>query len=169
MYIMAVTAAVFSLLAGVSTGSLSIPFSSIIEILASQWLGMPLSSDVPSDWVPIVMAIRLPRVVLAFLVGASLALAGAAFQGLLKNALADPYTLGVSSGASVGAVLVIFLGWQWPLFGTFTLPIVSIVCGMATLAAVLAFTRAVDRRMSVETIILAGIIFGAFLAPSFRS
>ncbi|WP_370454545.1 FecCD family ABC transporter permease [Geobacillus sp. C56-T2] len=164
MYILAVTAAVFSLLAGVSTGSLSIPFSSIIEILASQWLGMPLSSDVPSDWVPIVMAIRLPRVVLAFLVGASLALAGAAFQGLLKNALADPYTLGVSSGASVGAVLVIFLGWQWPLFGTFTLPIVSIVCGMATLAAVLAFTRAVDRRMSVETIILAGIIFGAFFS-----
>ncbi|ATO38599.1 ABC transporter permease [Geobacillus thermodenitrificans] len=164
LYIAAAAAAVFSLLIGISTGSLSIPFSSIIGILAAEWFGMPLPADIPADWVPIVMEIRMPRVVLAFLVGASLALAGAAFQGLLKNALADPYTLGVSSGASVGAVLVIFLGWQWPLFGTFTLPIVSILCGMATLAAVLAFTRAVERRMSVETIILAGIIFGAFFS-----
>ncbi|WP_184318284.1 FecCD family ABC transporter permease [Geobacillus subterraneus] len=164
IYIVAAAAAVFSLLVGISTGSLSIPFSSIVRIVAAEWFGMPLPADIPADWVPIVMAIRLPRVVLAFLVGASLALAGAAFQGLLKNALADPYTLGVSSGASVGAVLVIFLGWQWPLLGTFTLPIVSILCGMVTLAAVLTFTRMVERRMSVETIILAGIIFGAFFS-----
>jgi iron complex transport system permease protein len=165
MYIIAVTVAAVSLLLGISIGSLSIPFSTIIKILFSAWLGLPLSGgDAPDDLVQIVMMIRLPRVVLAFLVGASLAVAGAAFQGLLKNALADPYTLGVSSGASVGAVFVIFFGIQLPLFGTFTLPIVSILFGLATLALVLLFTRAVERQMSVETIILAGIIFGAFFS-----
>jgi iron complex transport system permease protein len=123
-----------------------------------------LTDDIPSNFVQIVMAIRLPRVVLAFFVGASLAIAGAAFQGLLKNALADPYTLGVSSGASVGAVFVIFFGIQLPLLGTFTLPIVSIIFGLATLVLVLLFTRAVERKMSVETIILVGIMFGAFFS-----
>ena len=78
----------------------------------------------------IVMNIRLPRVLLAGLVGASLAIAGAAFQGLLRNPLADPYTLGVSSGASVGAVMTIFFGISLSALGGFTLPIFSIVvCG----------------------------------------
>ena len=63
----------------------------------------------------IVLSIRLPRVLLAGLVGASLAIAGAAFQGLLRNPLADPYTLGVSSGASVGAVVPYFLIYRFLL------------------------------------------------------
>lgn len=164
MYLAAIAVVILSLLLGISIGSLSIPFSIIIKIFLSQWFGLPLTNDIPSNFVQIVMAIRLPRVVLAFLVGASLAIAGAAFQGLLKNALADPYTLGVSSGASVGAVFVIFFGIQLPLFRTFTLPIVSIIFGLVTLVLVLLFTRAVERKMSVETIILVGIMFGAFFS-----
>lgn len=164
MYAVAIMVVIISLLLGISIGSLSIPFSAIMKIFLSQWFGLTLPDDVPRDFVQIVMAIRLPRVVLAFFVGASLAVAGAAFQGLLKNALADPYTLGVSSGASVGAVFVIFFNIQLPLFGTFTLPVVSIVFGLATLVLVLLFARAVERKMSVETIILVGIMFGAFFS-----
>ena len=69
----------------------------------------------------------MPRVILAGLVGASLAIAGAAFQGIIKNPLADPYTLGVSSGASVGAVATLFFGISVPFLGMYTLPVFSMI------------------------------------------
>lgn len=81
MYILAVTAAVLSLLVGVSTGSLSIPFSSIVRILAAEWFGAALPRHIPADWVPIVMAIRLPRVVLAFWSGRHWRWPGPRFKG----------------------------------------------------------------------------------------
>ncbi|HZG60335.1 MAG TPA: iron ABC transporter permease [Anoxybacillus sp.] len=164
LYVIAFFIACFAILLGISIGSLSIPFSSIMEIFLHTLFGVPLDKEIPPNIVQVVMSIRLPRVVLAFLVGASLALAGAAFQGLLKNALADPYTLGVSSGASVGAVFVLFFGIQIPFIGKFTLPAVSIITGLCTLFLVLAFARAVERKMSIETIILTGIIFSAFFS-----
>ena len=111
----------------------------------------------------IVLNIRLPRVILAGLVGASLAIAGAAFQGLLRNPLADPYTLGVSSGASVGAVLTLFFQLSIPIIGSFTLPLLSILFSWVTIFLVLAFARKIERSMKVETIILTGIIFSSFL------
>lgn len=107
--------------------------------------------------------IRMPRVVLAGLVGAALAIAGAAFQGLLKNPLADPYTLGVSSGASVGAVMTLFFGISIPFLGMFTLPVLSMIGALITMLAVMGFARLVDRSMKMETVILTGIIFSSFL------
>lgn len=111
----------------------------------------------------ILWKIRLPRVLLAGLVGASLAIAGAAFQGLLKNPLADPYTLGVSSGASVGAVMTLFFSLSIPFIGVFTLPVLSMVGATITMFLVIGFAHLVDRSMKMETIILTGIIFGSFL------
>ncbi|MGM0896862.1 MAG: FecCD family ABC transporter permease [Bacillota bacterium] len=107
--------------------------------------------------------IRMPRVVLAGLVGAALAIAGAAFQGLLKNPLADPYTLGVSSGAAVGAVMTLFFGISIPFLGMFTLPVISMIGALITMLAVMGFARLVDRSMKMETVILTGIIFSSFL------
>jgi iron complex transport system permease protein len=107
--------------------------------------------------------IRMPRVVLAGLVGASLAIAGAAFQGLLKNPLADPYTLGVSSGASVGAVMTLFFGISAPFLGIYTLPVMSMLGALLTMLAVMAFAKLVDKSMKMETVILTGIIFSSFL------
>ncbi|MGO1057564.1 FecCD family ABC transporter permease [Planococcus sp. FY231025] len=107
--------------------------------------------------------IRMPRVVLAGLVGAALAIAGAAFQGLLKNPLADPYTLGVSSGASVGAVMTLFFGISIPFLGIYTLPVMSMVGALLTMLAVMAFAKLVDKAMKMETVILTGIIFSSFL------
>lgn len=111
----------------------------------------------------IVLNIRLPRVILAGLVGAALAIAGAAFQGLLRNPLADPYTLGVSSGASVGAVLTLFFQVSIPFVGEFTLPVMSILFSILTIFLVLLFARKIEHSMRVETIILTGIIFSSFL------
>jgi len=107
--------------------------------------------------------IRMPRVVLAGLVGAALAIAGAAFQGLLKNPLADPYTLGVSSGASVGAVMTLFFGISVPFLGNYTLPVMSMLGALLTMFAVMSFAKLVDRSMKMETVILTGIIFSSFL------
>lgn len=109
------------------------------------------------------MLSRLPRVVLAGLIGGALAISGAAFQGLLRNPLADPYTLGVSSGAALGAVVVIFFQLNIVLLGTFTLPIISILFACLTIVLVLLFSQVVQRSFSVETIILSGIIFSSFL------
>ncbi|ASA95633.1 MULTISPECIES: FecCD family ABC transporter permease [Anoxybacillus] len=159
-YMTASIIAIVALLLGISIGSQSIPFSSIWDTLSHHLFHTPM--DVPATISQIIIAIRVPRVVLAFLIGASLALAGVAFQGLLKNVLADPYTIGVSSGAAVGAVLVFFFQLHLSFLGRFTLPIVSIMCALVTLLFVLLFARLAERNMGIETIVLIGIIMNAF-------
>lgn len=146
---------------------------SAVTLVIAVWLGVSIGTvkiPIQTFWdgsdpklTNILWKIRMPRVVLAGLVGASLAIAGAAFQGLLKNPLADPYTLGVSSGASVGAVVTLFLGLSIPFLGSYTLPVFSMAGAALTMFLVLGFARLVDRAMRMETIILTGIIFGAFL------
>ncbi|MGG0645147.1 iron ABC transporter permease [Sporosarcina gallistercoris] len=136
---------------GVSIGSVHVPISTL-------W-----NQGADTTATNILWKIRLPRVILAGLVGASLAIAGAAFQGLLKNPLADPYTLGVSSGASVGAVMTLFFGISIPVLGLYTLPVFSMVGAAITMFLVLGFAKLVDRGLNMETIILTGIIFGSFL------
>lgn len=163
IYGLAVLFLVFTLLLGVAIGSVPISFPAIYHIFLSELLHVSSAGSLDPTDVSIVMDIRLPRVVLAGLVGASLSIAGAGFQGLLKNPLADPYILGVSSGSAVGAVLVLFFGITIPLLGSFTLPVVSIVFGLLTILLVLAFVRLVNRSLSVETIILTGVIFSSFL------
>lgn len=149
-YSFAFLSVIFSFALGVSNGSASIPFLDVFTF----W-------TLDDSMKNIILNIRLPRVILAFLVGASLSISGAAFQGLLKNPLADPYTLGISSGASVGAVFVLFYGIS--LFGIFTLPIASIICGFFTVLIVILFARIVQKSISIETLILTGIIFSSFL------
>ncbi|CAM4169898.1 FecCD family ABC transporter permease [Lederbergia lenta] len=161
-----VVASGFLLLAmflGISIGSVRVPFADIAAIIGTRVLHLPLSEQIDSMHTNIVMNIRLPRVLLAGLVGASLAMAGGAFQGLLRNPLADPYTLGVSSGASVGAVCVLFFHISIPFAGIFTLPLVSIIAAFITIFLVLIFARSIEPSMKVETIILTGIIFSSFL------
>ncbi|MGN7478203.1 FecCD family ABC transporter permease [Solibacillus silvestris] len=147
---------------------------SLALLLCSMWIGISFGTvDIPISTLwdgatnpvaySILWKIRMPRVILAAIVGASLAIAGAAFQGLLKNPLADPYTLGISSGASVGAVSTIFLGISIPMLGVFTLPIFSMAGAACTMVIVLTFARLVDRSMKMETLILTGIIFSSFL------
>ena len=150
-YIVSAAALIVAVWLGVSIGSVKIPISTL-------W-----NAGADATATNILWKIRMPRVVLAGLVGASLAISGAAFQGLLKNPLADPYTLGVSSGASVGAVMTLFFGISIPILGTYTLPVFSMVGAALTMFLVLGFARLVDRAMRMETIILTGIIFGSFL------
>ncbi|MCM3584424.1 iron ABC transporter permease [Mesobacillus maritimus] len=162
-YILATAFLFIAILMGISIGTVSVPVFDILNIIGAEVFRFPPNEQINPMHSNIVMNIRLPRVLLAGLVGASLAIAGAAFQGLLRNPLADPYTLGVSSGASVGAVVTLFFGVSIPFVGMFTLPVLSILFAFLTIIIVLIFARRIDRGMKVETIILTGIIFSSFL------
>lgn len=113
----------------------------------------------------IILDIRLPRAVLGMLVGASLAVSGVVMQGLFRNPLADPGLVGVSSGASLGAVLLIVLGSAvfgplFALFGFYALPVAAFIGGLVT---TLLLYRIATRggQTSVATLLLAGIALGA--------
>jgi iron complex transport system permease protein len=108
--------------------------------------------------VAIVRAIRLPRLTLALIVGAALGMAGAALQGSLRNALAEPYLLGVSGGAAVGAVLAFAAG----LRDASAIPIFACLGAGASVGAVLLIARAAGGRADPRVLIMAGVIMGAF-------
>ncbi|AYV69116.1 ABC transporter permease [Niallia circulans] len=163
-YVYAAFFLLFAIVMGIAIGTISVPILSVVKILASYIGPESILTNVNPMHVNIVQNIRLPRVLLAGLVGASLSIAGAAFQGLLRNPLADPYTLGVSSGASVGAVITLFFHFTIPFLGGLTLPFMSVLFSFLTILFVVFFAKKMDPAMRVETIILTGIIIGSFLS-----
>ncbi len=106
--------------------------------------------------------VRLPRVLLGLLTGAGLSLAGVVFQALLRNPLATPYTLGVSSGGALGALLAIKLGLSWNVLGFSTLQIAAFGGSLATILLVYGLSRGVGA-MAVHIMILAGVTLSYFL------
>lgn len=105
----------------------------------------------------ILLRARLPRVLFGAVVGAALAASGVVFQAILRNPLASPFTLGISGGASLGAVLAIRLGWETRLFGLSLLPLASFL-GASAVAAVVYGLSASQRRFSPVTLLLSGVI-----------
>lgn len=153
-----------SVVISLSIGSANLPLSHVWGILLHQ---LPfLENIIDSNWAEsteqIILKVRLPRVILAILVGASLSLAGAGFQGVLRNPLADPYTLGVASGSAVGAAFLILFGFHTILFGNWTIPLVAFVTGLISLLVVLRLAN-VHGKFKLETIILSGVVVSAFL------
>jgi ABC-type Fe3+-siderophore transport system, permease component len=153
-------------------GSARIPFSTCFEVLLSQ---LPFLHIVPScpeilgttlnleSLEMIILNIRLPRILLAGLVGAALAVAGATYQGLFRNPLADPYLLGVSSGAGLGATVAFLIPstLSWMSFGA--VPLFAFIGGMSAVVIVYSLAR-VGKTLPVTTVILAGVALGAFLS-----
>ncbi len=109
---------------------------------------------------PIVWDLRVPRALLAFLVGGSLATAGAGLQGLLRNPLADPFLLGLSGGAGLGAVLAIALGWGGP----WGLPIAAFAGAVGAMVLVYRFGLVAGGALDPRIMLLAGVAVGAFAA-----
>lgn len=110
----------------------------------------------------IVLDIRFPRVLLGALVGGGLAMAGATFQALLRNPLAEPYILGVSGGASVGAVLVLSLGLAGGAY--WTLPLAAFAGALVAIVLVFRVATASGRSMDVRVLLLAGVVVAAFFS-----
>ena len=147
--------ALLSIIFSVSIGSVDLPFSDIINLLAGN---EGLSGDLNSSI--IIMDIRLPRVITAFIAGAVLAVAGAAFQALLRNPLADPFILGVSGGAALGGVLAIVSGFA---FGAFSVQLSAFAGALATIVFVYFISR-VDGRIPKYKMLLAGVVVNSFLS-----
>lgn len=129
-----------------------------LRLSLRQIFGVLLESSGDETVRAVVMHVRLPRALLAALVGASLASAGGAFQAVLRNPLADPYLLGVSGGAGLGAVAAMACGAQAPL----AVPAAACCGALAALAAVYGVGR--GRNSSPHTLILAGVMVGSLAA-----
>jgi iron complex transport system permease protein len=134
--------------AGVGIGVLAYSPGAVIDALLSR--GDPTA-------IAVVWTLRLPRVILASLVGASLGMAGAAMQGAMRNPLAEPYLLGVSGGAAVGAVIAQTLGAADVL-----VPVGAFAGAVAAVATALAVARAAPRHGDPRVLLMAGVIVGAF-------
>lgn len=153
-----------SVVISISLGAAKLPLSEVWLILLHHVPG--LSSLVPVSWPEsseqIVMKVRFPRVVLAVLVGACLSLAGAGFQGVLRNPLADPYTMGVASGSAVGAAFLILFGLQFSFLGQWSIPAVAFLTGFVSLWIVLRLANT-HGKLQTETLLLSGVVVQAFL------
>jgi iron complex transport system permease protein len=111
----------------------------------------------------ILWQIRLPRVILAALIGLLLSVSGVLLQGVLRNPLADPYILGISAGAGVGAAVSMLMGAQFLLFGMSSLPAGAFIFALLAVFAVYKLSQ-VAGRTAPETLILAGVALSAFCA-----
>jgi iron complex transport system permease protein len=107
---------------------------------------------------------RLPRTLAGALVGAMLASAGVVFQGLLRNPLATPFTLGVSAGAALGAMLAITFGWSFAWAGIPAAPAASFVGSLTAVGIVYALARARHQGLSTNVLLLAGVTMNAFFS-----
>ncbi|MDF2821976.1 MAG: ABC-type Fe3+-siderophore transport system, permease component [Clostridiales bacterium] len=148
---------------GIGIGTVYISPSKILGILSDKILSTNFSKDVDPILVSILWKIRLPRTLLAFFVGAALSVSGTVMQSVLRNPLASSFTLGVSSGAAFGAGLVILFGISIPFFGIFTLPLIGLIFGLATVFLAIGFASKVDRNLENHTIILVGMVLSLFV------
>ena len=162
LILLAIPFVILVLCIGTSIGSSNINIWDTISIVGNKIFNIPLRTGIKPEDVAIIWVIRLPRVLLAFGVGASLAVSGAIIQSILKNPLASPYTLGVSSGASLGVGIYIVLGISIPVVGNLAMPIIGFLCGVLTVFAVIIFSNKVDRGLSNNTVILAGMVLSLF-------
>ena len=150
------TVVLFAILA-ISIGSEHVSLGAIMKIAVSELTGR--AADVLPEQRAIIADIRLPRVLMAIVVGAALAVAGAAYQALLRNPLADPYILGVSTGAAIGAIAATVFAEAIPIGR----PLAAFIGAVLTIAIVYLLGQS-RQGGSSERLILAGIITNAFLS-----
>ena len=150
----------FTAILCVCIGSVNIPFQDTVTVIAKAVCKEPLP-DISA--MSIILSVRLPRVICVALTGASLSLCGAAMQGLLKNPLADGSTLGVSSGASLGAVIAIAFGITLPSLPFAGTMILAMIFAFLSLVIILSLAYKLDYSLSTNTIILIGVIFSMFV------
>ena len=143
-------------------GSVDIPFSTTFSILIDKLPFVDIVQTWQNSINTVILEIRLPRVILAGLVGAALATAGATYQGLFRNPLADPYLIGVAQGASLGAVIGFLIPVTWHGLGVNIVPLLAFTGALLSTFIVYMLAR-VGKTLPVTTLILAGVALGALL------
>lgn len=154
------SAALFAaLLLCICIGSVNIPVSHTMQAMWCAFLRRPIPQEIAGT---VILSVRIPRVLCVALVGAALSLSGGAMQGLLKNPLAEGSTLGVSTGASLGAVIAIAMGLQIPMLPGGGTMMMAILFAFVSLVLIMTLSHKLDYSMSTNTIILVGVIFSMF-------
>jgi iron complex transport system permease protein len=141
----------------IAVGAVFIPPVDIWRVLT----GQPPQAVTQSA--TIILALRLPRTALILLTGAALGGSGAAYQGLFRNPLADPYLIGVASGAGLGAVVAMNIHWPYSLWGWMSVPAAAFLSALATVFLVYSLAR-VGKTVPTTNLILAGVAFSSFAA-----
>lgn len=152
---------ILTLLLCVCIGSVNVPISETASIIWKAVTRQPMES---SSYTSIILSVRLPRVLCVALSGAALSVCGAAMQGLLKNPLADGSTLGVSSGASLGAVLAIAFNFTLPSLPFSGTMVMAILFAFLSLMIILSLAYRLDYSLSTNTIILIGVIYSMLMS-----
>ncbi len=160
-YLLFTIITVLTMLLCICVGSVNIPLRETADVLWRQLLGRAQNNTMASN---IILPVRLPRVLCVAFVGASLSVGGAAMQGLLKNPLADGSTLGVSSGASLGAILAIAFGITIPGVPFAGTMVMAVAAAFLSLLLILSIAYRLDSSLSTNTIILIGVIFSMFVS-----
>ena len=141
-------AALVVVAAGLMIGAVDVPLRALVDALAGA-----TGADAT-----LVRNLRMPRVILAFLVGGVLGLSGASLQALVRNPLADPYLVGLSGGAGLGAVLAIALHWGGP----WAVPLAAFLGALGAVSVVYRLSVVTGRRLDPNILLLGGVVVGAF-------
>ncbi|NMC85442.1 MAG: iron ABC transporter permease [Anaerolineaceae bacterium] len=150
-----------AVLLNVSIGSSGMPLSTLFDVLGAALHGTAAASDPNGVYATILFQLRLPHMVLMLLVGAALAGSGAAYQGLFRNPLADPYLIGVASGAGLGAVAAMSVHWPYNAVGWMAVPLSAFI-GAVLAVAVVAMMARVGKTIPTTNLILAGVVVSSF-------
>ena len=151
-----------SVVLALKLGAVTISVTDLVLDLGRIAIGR--ANELPTEYRMIVFDLRLPRILLGILVGAALSVAGASFQALLRNPLATPDTLGVSSGAALGAMLAITFHFEFTIAGIPAMPLASLAGSLGALAVVYALATARRRGLSTTVLLLGGVTMTAFFS-----
>lgn len=162
-YIFSIILCIFILLLCINLGSVHITLPDSIYITLHKLFGRALPDSVEPMTVSIFWNIRVPRALVAFLVGGALAVSGAVMQSLLQNPLASSYTMGVSSGSAIGASLIIVSSISSFTLRSILLPATGFLFALLTVFFVIFFAGLIDRNFHSNTIILIGMIISLFV------
>ena len=155
-YLLLTVALFFTMALCICVGSVRISFSDTVTAVWNAIWGLPIPENIAKN---IILNVRLPRVICVTLAGAALSICGAAMQGLLRNPLADGSTMGVSSGAALGAIIAIATGFTLPGISFGGSMVMAMAFAFGSLILILSLAYTLDRSLSTGSIILIGVIF----------
>ncbi len=150
-----------AILLSIGVGSIFIPINTIFATLWDALRNLPPATAQAEKLRVILFTLRLPRTLLMALTGAALAGSGAAYQGLFRNPLADPYLIGAASGAGLGAVFSLSSNWPSSLLGFLAVPLTAFIGALVTVFTVYSLSR-VGNTLPVTNLILAGVAVSSF-------
>jgi iron complex transport system permease protein len=160
-YVISLLLLVFMLVLSIAIGSVFISPGTLISLFLQGLTGQIPQAEEAQLQATILFALRLPRTLLMALTGAALAGSGAAYQGLFRNPLADPYLIGVASGAGLGAILAMSARWPYSTLGLLAVPLAAFAGAILTVFVVYELAR-VGRTLPTTNLILAGVAVSSF-------